>query len=320
MKVLITGGAGFIGSRLTEMLAAAGHDVTIFDKAPPKTDRFQSILGDVRDVEALSSAARGQDVIYNLAAEHRDDVRPSSLYEEVNVGGARNVVTAAERAGVQTIVFTSSVAVYGDGDHALTEDAPHRPINEYGRTKSLAEAEHLKWADVDEKRRLTIVRPSVVFGPGNRGNVYNLLRQISSGRFVMVGDGENRKSMAFVDNVAAFLAGAPDHAEGVQIYNYADKPDFDMNALVTLIREQRGPGRGVGPRLPIWTARIIGKAADVVANATGRSLPISAVRVEKFIANTEIDASRVQQTGFRPPVDLRDGLRQTIQAEFSSMK
>ena len=55
MKVLITGGAGFIGSRLTEMLAVAGHDVTIFDKAPPKTDRYQSILGDVRDVEEFIS-------------------------------------------------------------------------------------------------------------------------------------------------------------------------------------------------------------------------------------------------------------------------
>lgn len=318
MKVLITGGAGFIGARLTEMLATAGHDVTIFDKAPPKTDRFQSIPGDVRDVEALSAAARGQDVIYNLAAEHRDDVRPVSLYEEVNVGGARNVVAAAERTGVKTIVFTSSVAVYGDGDHALTEDAPHRPINDYGRTKSLAEAEHLKWAKAGENRRLTIVRPSVVFGPGNRGNVYNLLRQINSGRFVMVGDGENRKSMAFIDNVAAFLAAAPGRAEGIQIYNYADKPDFDMNTLVTLIREQGGPGRGVGPRLPVWTARILGRAADFVANATGRSLPISAVRVEKFIANTEIDASRAHQTNFHPPVDLGDGLRQTLQAEFRS--
>lgn len=314
MKCLIIGGSGFIGTRLCANLAAAGHEVVIYDKVAPATGTT-SVLADVRDPEALDAAMAGVDVIYNLAAEHRDDVRPVSLYEAVNVGGARNIVGAAERAGVTTIVFTSSVAVYGDSDKPLDENSAHNFINEYGRTKSVAEAIHLQWAEQDPRRSLTMVRPSVVFGPGNRGNVYNLLNQIASGRFIMVGDGLNRKSMAYVDNVAACLARRPPES-GIQIFNYADKPDFDMNTLVSLIRAHSGRGSGVGPRLPLPLARLAGALADIVATITSRSLPISAVRVAKFIANTEVDASRVHQSGFEAPVALRDGLMATLDSEF----
>lgn len=314
MKILITGGSGFIGAVLARLLRDQGHRVVIYDKAAP--DSEFSLRADVRDLTALKAAAEGVDVIYNLAAEHRDDVRPLSLYEDVNVGGARNVVAAAEHAGVNTVIFTSSVAVYGDSDRPLDENAPHNWINDYGRTKSLAEVEHRKWADADPSRKLVMVRPSVVFGPGNRGNVYNLLKQIAGGRFIMIGAGQNRKSMAFVDNVAAFLAFTLTLPAGASVYNYADKPDFDMNALVSLIRERMNLGRDVGPRLPLWAAHLVGAGADLVARASGKSLPISRVRVRKFVANTEVDARFAHASGFRRPVDLRDGLSATLDAEF----
>ncbi len=314
MRILITGGSGFIGAMLARLLRSQGHLVVIYDKAAQPSEF--SIAADVRDLEALRVAAKGVDVIYNLAAEHRDDVRPLSLYDEVNVGGARNVVAAAEHAGVKTVIFTSSVAVYGDSNKPLDESSPHNWINDYGRTKSLAEVEHRRWAEADPSRKLVVVRPSVVFGPGNRGNVYTLLRQIAGGRFIMIGGGRNRKSMAFVDNVAAFLAFALTLPAGISIYNYADKPDFDMNALVSLIRGRMGRGEGVGPRLPLWAADLAGIGADVVAKVIGKSLPISRVRVRKFVANTEVDATKAHASGFKRPVDLGDGLSATLDAEF----
>lgn len=320
MKILIIGGSGFIGTRLYALLQSQHHNVTIFDKVPPSNRDWRHIVGDVRNLGDLESAAQGMDVIYNLAAEHRDDVRPLSLYDEVNVGGARNIVAAAERVGISKIVFTSSVAVYGDSDRPMAENAPHRFINDYGRTKSEAEVEHHRWAEADPDRSLVIIRPSVVFGPGNRGNVYNLLNQIASGRFVMVGDGTNRKSMAYVENVASFAAWALNAPNGVAIYNYADKPDFDMNALVSKIREVTGKGTGVGGRLPVWAARIAGGLADVVARLSGRALPISAVRVAKFIANTEVDSRLAMTSGFKPPVALEEGLALTLRSEFGKPK
>lgn len=82
---------------------------------------------------------------------------------------------------------------------------------------------------------MTIIRPTVVFGEGNRGNVYNLFRQIASGRFVMIGSGNNMKSMAYVENIAARLEHALDQQSTYQVSNYVDKPDFTMNQLVDVI-------------------------------------------------------------------------------------
>ena len=127
MAALIIGGGGFIGAALLRRLSGAGVRGTVFDRRIPEPCPFAGHQGDVRDLDALAQAARGHDVIYNLAAEHRDDVRPASLYYDVNVRGAENTCIAAERAGIHSIVFTSSVAVYGESARRLREDAPTFP-------------------------------------------------------------------------------------------------------------------------------------------------------------------------------------------------
>jgi nucleoside-diphosphate-sugar epimerase len=98
----------------------------------------------------------------------------------------------------------------------------------------LAEDVYRQWREKDpENRSLIIVRPTVVFGEGNRGNVYNLLNQINSGAFAMIGNGKNKKSMAYVENLAAFLVKCIESDEKYAVYNYVDTPDFTMNELVS---------------------------------------------------------------------------------------
>lgn len=111
--------------------------------------------------------------------------------------GAAEVCVAARKAGVRTIVFTSSVAVYGFHPYPVDENGPFAPFNPYGQTKLDAETVYRAWAAEDPTRTVIIVRPTVVFGEGNRGHVYNLMRQVMSGRFLMVGSGLNAKSMAY---------------------------------------------------------------------------------------------------------------------------
>src|SRR6185437_10244182 len=94
-RIVVIGGSGFIGTHLVSRLVELGRDVGIFDKAPSAAHADLVRLGDVRDEAALSSVLAGADCIVNLAAEHRDDVRPESLYFDVNVGGAKNIVRAA---------------------------------------------------------------------------------------------------------------------------------------------------------------------------------------------------------------------------------
>jgi GlcNAc-P-P-Und epimerase len=202
----IIGGSGFIGTRLSKRLIRSEEEFNIVDKVESKS--FASIcnIADVRDTDSLSKVLEGDDIIINLAAEHRDDVTPKTLYDDVNVQGARNVCEVAEQKGINTIIFTSSVAVYGFAPLGTDESGEINYFNDYGRTKYEAELVYKAWQEKDPKnRKLVIVRPTVVFGEQNRGNVYNLLRQIASGKFMMIGDGTNRKSMAYVENITAFL-------------------------------------------------------------------------------------------------------------------
>ena len=110
--ILIIGGSGFIGTRICKRLANDKVQFTIVDKVISRTFPERTVQCDIRNLDDLCKKLCG-DVIINLAAEHRDDVTPRSLYDEVNVQGAKNVCAAAERNYIDTIVFTSSVAVYG---------------------------------------------------------------------------------------------------------------------------------------------------------------------------------------------------------------
>lgn len=311
----LIGGSGFIGTRLGQRLQDRGEPFRLIDKAASHRFPEHHQFADVRDPDSLHRWMSGGAVV-NLAAEHRDDVRPLSLYDDVNVQGARNVCQVATEKGVRTLVFTSTVALYGFAPPNTDETGAINPFNAYGRTKWEAEQVYREWFEADPANRtLVILRPTVVFGEQNRGNVYNLLRQIASGRFVMVGSGQNVKSMAYVENIAAFLEYSLFFAPGCYVYNYVDKPDIDMNTLVGSVRERLGAPRDVRFRLPYALGMAAGLAFDVAAGVTRRSFPISSIRVRKFCATTQF-ATSIADTGFVAPVSLDEGLRRTVHHEF----
>jgi nucleoside-diphosphate-sugar epimerase len=313
-RVGVIGGSGFIGSWLVKVLLNQKRSVRIIDKQPSRTHPELWSEADVRHPDSLLEACRGCDVLYNLAAEHRDDVDPVELYRTVNVDGARNTCAAAEALGISKLIFTSTVAVYGFPEGEIDETAPTNPFNEYGRTKLEAERAFLAWAKRSADRSLAIVRPAVAFGPGNRGNVYVLLEHIASGRSIVIGDGRNKKSMAYVANVADFLAHVLDVEEGVHLYNYVDKPDHDMNELVAIANETLGRGRAL--RVPYTLAMAAGMTCDLIGQLSGRQLSISSVRVKKYASSTQFAANRVHETGFRPRHSLHEALVVTIRHEF----
>ena len=171
------------------------------------------------------------DVVVNLAAVHRDDVREKSEYHRTNVEGAEKCGIGLRRKGINKIIFTSTVAVYGFPEPGTDETGTINPFNEYGRTKFVAEQKLRAW-HANSENALIIVRPTVIFGEGNRGNVYNLLNQIASGRFLMVGKGKNKKSMAYIGNVIAFLEVCISTDQKYGVFNYVDTPDLTMDQLV----------------------------------------------------------------------------------------
>ena len=306
----IIGGAGFVGTRLTKVLDESDEAYRIFDKAFTD-DRFVDVSATETFLELPTA-----DVVINLAAEHRDDVTPRSLYDDVNVGGARHVCDYCRRSNIQQIIFTSSVAVYGFAPEGTDERGAFNPFNDYGRTKIEAEAVYREWlAEDPEQRSLVIVRPTVIFGEQNRGNVYNLLRQIATGRFIMFGSGTNRKSMAYVQNIAEFLAFCTQFGPGEHLYNYVDKPDLSMNTLVARCRTVLWGKKGVGLRLPGWLGILAGYGFDGLAATIGKKLPISSIRVKKFMGTTAFNTS-ISKTGFKPSSSLVQGIEQTLRHEF----
>ena len=312
--IFIIGGAGFLGTKLTRRLNQKDKNVTIGDIAA--RSEFDNILH--LDLESPKSLEQIVDTstIINLAAVHRDDIKPLSRYDDVNVQGSVNVCEAARKHCINKIIFTSSVAIYGFAPAETNESGEPNYFNDYGRTKYLAEQVYKEWqAEDPENRTLVIVRPTVIFGEGNRGNVYNLLKQISSRRFVMFGNGKNRKSMAYVENVAAFLEYSLSFKPGLHIYNYIDKPDFDMNTLVSEARKTLFGKKNVGLRLPSFFGMLIGYFADFIAKMSGKSLPVSSIRVKKFLGTTQFGSS-VSDSGFVPPVSLEEGLARTLRYEF----
>jgi nucleoside-diphosphate-sugar epimerase len=313
---VVIGGSGFIGTSLCSLLSKSKLDFLIYDKRKSLTFPYSCKVSDVRFLDQLRIATKRADVIVNLAAEHKDNVRPLSLYDEVNVGGAINVCEVASLNKIKKIIFTSSVAVYGFAKPGTNELGKINPFNDYGRTKWEAEEVLKVWQQKDPvNRSVIIIRPTVVFGKNNRGNVYNLFRQIYSGKFVMVGDGQNRKSIAYVENVAAFIKYSFNSKPGVYIYNYTDKPDYTMNSLILLVKKILGRSEKKQIYFPYWLGLIVGKVFDFIASFFGRNFSISAIRVKKFCSNSTYE-SIAKTPGFKAPFELADAIEETVRYEF----
>jgi len=317
VNITVTGGSGFIGTRLVKRLTIKEElNVRIFDKKQSKLFPLLTTLGNVTSANQLRDSILDQSVIVHLAAEHRDDVRPLSLYREVNVVGAENLCSVAIDKSVKKIIFTSTVAVYGFADINTNERGKISPFNLYGQTKFEAEEIFRSWqmgSPMD--RTLVIIRPTVVFGEQNRGNVYNLFRQIASGKFIMIGRGDNRKSIAYVENIAAFIEYSMSFNPGIHIFNYIDKPDYRMDQLVSHVDRVLGRGPRVKIKIPYLLGLFIGNFFDLLAYIFQTKFNISAIRVKKFCANS-VYASSIESTDFVPPVGLEDAIKKTIQHEF----
>jgi nucleoside-diphosphate-sugar epimerase len=141
------------------------------------------------------------------------------------------------------------------------------------------------------------------------------LRQIAGGKFPMVGKGTNVKSMAYVENIAAFIEYNLNNPPGEHLFNYIDKPDFDMNTLVSEVRRVLGKSGGL-VHWPYWMGLAGGLCFDVLAKMLHKKLPVSAIRVKKFCANTMFASVNIKMTDFKPPVSLAEGLERTIKYEF----
>ena len=317
-NTLIIGGSGFVGSALINVLNS--DRVINYDKN--KSPFFTNIttIGNVLDQTKLNKQFKDVDKVVLLAAEHRDDVAPSSLYYDINVQGTKNVLEAMDKFGVKNLIFTSSVAIYGLNKKSPNETSSEAPFNHYGKSKWQAEQVIREWyKNKPDGKSVTILRPTVIFGERNRGNVYNLLKQISSEKFMMVGKGQNKKSLAYITNIVTFIRHCLDKSEaGYHVFNYADKPDFSMVELVSVIESKMDISISK-LKIPYLIGMLAGYGFDFLGLVSRKRLTVSSVRVKKFCATTQFDATKVHSS-FNAPYTIEQGLNATLEHEFINPK
>lgn len=315
MRITLIGASGFVGTRLIDLLRNE-HELRNIDLEASHFFPELTVYGDVRDPQQMDSLLSSTDMVVLLAAKHRDDVTPTSLYYQTNVNGMRNVLNAMEKNGVKRLLFFSSVAIYGLNKDNPDESFTAEPFNHYGKSKWQAETLVQEWYKTHNDWNIDIIRPTVIFGERNRGNVYNLLNNLAKGYFINVGKGTNVKSMAYVGNVVAFVKYLIDNiTDGYNVFNYVDKPDLDMNHLTELVCRTLGK-RLPSVRLPYWIGMAGGYFFDAIAFIFRIKPTISSVRIKKYCSTTQYDSTKAHNTGFVPPYTLSEGLTRTMEFEF----
>jgi len=313
MNILITGNNGFIGRYLVKELISKGDSIVGVDlyQDSQSGSITKFIKGDICEKSLMREAIKGVDLIIHLAAKHHDFGVSREEFFRVNEEGTKNILDIAEEEGIKKIIFYSTVAVYGKEE--ADESTIPSPISDYGKSKLAAEKLIQEWVQKDSSRMAIIIRPTLVFGINNFGNIYNLIDKIISKRFFWVGEGSNIKSLAYIENLVAMTLFLTERMKpGLEIFNYSDEPHLTTRQIAETIAKY---GNTSIPKLkiPYIIARVGGKILDIAGEITVIDFPITGARVKKFLTKTYFKAEKIRKLGFKQPVSLNTGFRKTIQ-------
>lgn len=314
---ILFGGTGFIGTHVAQHLLRANlaEKVILADVRSPRTERYAAVLQDafktgraefvqidVRKPISPDLLPRHSDLVFNLAAVHREPGHQPREYFETNLCGGENVCAWAAGAGCSRMVFTSSISPYGPSEMIENELSIPIPETPYGSSKLAAEKVHLAWQAADSARRkLLILRPGVVFGPGEGGNVTRLLRSVVNGYFVYMGNRDTRKAAGYVKELCHVMEFGLETVEKQNLpsllLNFSFDPVPTVEQFVSVIQKTAGIRR---PVLSVPRQLLVGASYPIAAASQlfGIKQPINPVRVRKLFRSTNIEPLVLRQLGY----------------------
>lgn len=284
-KVLIFGGKGFIGSHLVSFLKKNNPEIEIHivDILADDSVPFEHKV-DVRNPISIDGEFGADTVIFNFAAVHRTPGHPDKAYFETNIKGAENVCDFAVAHGIDNIVFTSSIAPYGASEEVKTEETLPTPNTPYGISKLVAEKIHQTWLAGDANRKLSIVRPGIVFGTGEHGNMTRLYAGLKKRRFAYAGRKDTIKANIYVKDLVRVMWLMANDSDRFQLHNCCSYPAPTIESIVNAMLRATKMKRFVPyiPKKPMMFAAGIGGMLG------GLGLGICPARVKKLMVSTNI--------------------------------
>jgi len=314
--VLVTGGTGFVGSHLVELLLRRGYEVICLVRDQSRLRwltglKVRLVVGDCSDPGSLGAAVRDAEVVYHVAGFTKA-YRPADYYR-VNQIGTRNLIEACSRQGraIRKFVLVSSLAAAGparEGRPLTDRDVPH-PVSDYGRSKLLAEEEALKFKD---RFPVVILRPSAVYGPRD-SDVFELFTWASKGLILDMRGGERFMNWCYVEDLAGalLLAGEKTVPSGSRYFVAEDRVYSATEFHQAL--QRTGGVRAKVIKVPVWTGYAIGMLSEAAASLRGNATIMSRQKVREAVQQYwTCDLGRTRDDlGFTAAVPLEQGLERT---------
>jgi len=319
--VLVTGASGAIGPRVVDALCEAGYCVRTFslekDKAYTAVECVESLVGDITDELSVAQAMRDVFAVVHLAALlHEDEAKlPFELYHQVNVQGTRNVINQVLKAGVNRLIFASTITVYGAavGSRVVTESTEADPLSLYGVTKY--EAERIVLAAKNDAGDLigTVLRFGSVFGTGVKGNYRRLLEAIKHGRFISLGKGENRRSLIYDKDLARVVVLALENPRAAgDLFNVTDGRLYTMKEILRAMYfalDRKMPRYYI----PVFCVRLLLSVGLILTRILGLKLPLRPGMLDKYTEDVAVSGEKCRRLlRFKPRYSLQAGWREIL--------
>jgi len=318
-QVMVTGANGFIGQHMVNRLLSLGVKVhaLVRRRKIRFADEVEVFEGDISNSDVVKRAVAGVDAVIHLAGKAhdlsgRDEAKD---YFEVNIEGTRNLLDCCNNSKVKHFIYFSSVkAMTESNENILDESFIPEPTTPYGESKLAAEKLVARFGARSGIKTASL-RLCAVYGHGNKGNVYTLIEAIDQGRFVMMGRGNNLRSMVYVGNVVdATIAVIERNISCEAVYIVTDGIDYTVRELYEVI------AKGLGKRhlpfyIPMSIAKGLGWAGRIGGNIIGKPLPFNSEVLSKFTSSSTFSSRKIrEEIGFKPKYDLYNTINETIES------
>ncbi len=305
-SLLVFGGSGFVGTHLINMLSDTFDTIYNADIRTPGwrlnnkcqiNNRAKHVYCDVRRPIDSDLFETKISAVVNLAAVHTSPGHEPHEYFETNIMGARHICDYAAKEGINQIFFTSSISVYGPGEDEKDEETIPMPSIPYGSSKIIAEYIHREWLHAGSDRKLSVVRPAVIFGLGEGGNFTRIANALEKGVFAYPGRADTIKGCLYVKDLCRYICERLEKEKRYSLVNFCYSEKITIQQIVRTLKEQLGY-KSPEFVIPWWFISSGVSLLNAVNLPYVKRMGIVPDRIIKLVNSTNISSERLKQSGF----------------------